>query len=299
MNDNKKVLRYINQNGQGLEIGPSHNPVAPKKEGYKVHIIDHMNREQLITKYKDAQVVLENIEEVDFVWQGESYSELTGEKKFYDWIIASQVIEHTPDLIGFLNDCDSILKDDGMISLVVPDKRYCFDHYRPITGLSKIIDSHHQKNKIHTPGTVAEYYLNVVSKAGTIAWDPSVTGTYACVHSLEDASQGMATVLNEKTYIDVHAWCFVPHTFRLMIHDLFCLGLTPLKEVGFFSTTDHMFYITLSRKGKGINRSRIEMLDSIESEIKEGISLSKKPDLPTKIRNSLANIYRKTLHLRD
>ena len=168
MNDNKKVLRYINKNGQGLEIGPSHNPVAPKKEGYKVDIIDHMNREQLITKYKDAQVVLENIEEVDFVWQGENYSELTGKKKFYDWIIASQVIEHTPDLIGFLNDCDAILKDDGMISLVVPDKRYCFDHYRPITGLSKIIDSHYQKNKIHTPGTVAEYYLNVVSKAGTI-----------------------------------------------------------------------------------------------------------------------------------
>ena len=181
----------------------------------------------------------------------------------------------------------SMAGSDGMISLVVPDKRYCFDHYRPITGLSKIIDSHYQKNKIHTPGTVAEYYLNVVSKAGTIAWDPSVTGTYACVHSLEDAFQGMTTVLNEKTYIDVHAWCFVPHSFRLMIHDLFCLGLTPLKEVGFFSTTDHLFYITLSRKGKGINRSRIEMLDSIGAEIKEGISISKKLDLPTKIRNSL------------
>ncbi len=274
MNDKEKVLRYINPKGQGLEIGPSHNPVAPKKEGYNVHIIDHLNREQLIAKYEAHQVVLDNIEEVDFIWEGEGYAALTGKRRFYDWIIACQVIEHTPDLIGFLNDCDSILNDDGVLSLVIPDKRYCFDHYRPITGLAKIIDSHHQKNTIHTPGSVAEYYLNVVSKAGIIAWDPSVTGEYKCVHSLDDAIQGMASVINEKTFIDVHAWCFVPHSFRLMMHDLYCLGLTSLKEVGFFSTENHLFYLTLSRNGKGLDKTRIEMLDKIEAEIQEGISLS-------------------------
>ena len=196
MNRKEKVLRHINKNGQGVEIGPSHSPVAPKKEGYKVHIIDHMSREQLIAKYKDHHVNLENIEEVDFVWRGENYSELTGKDKYYDWIIASHVIEHTPDLLGFLNDCDTILKEDGVISLAVPDKRYCFDHYRPITGISQIIDSHFQKTIIHTPGTVAEYYLNVVSKAGNIAWDSSATGRYNFVHSLEDAHQGMKSALN-------------------------------------------------------------------------------------------------------
>ena len=33
-------------------------------------------------------------------------------------------------------------------------------------------------------------------------------------------------------YIDHHAWCFVPHSFRLMLHDLHLLGLTELREVG-------------------------------------------------------------------
>lgn len=69
----------------------------------------------MITKYKDHHVNLNNIEEVDFVWRDENYSELTGKSKYYDWIIASHVIEHTPDLIGFLNDCDAILKDEGVI----------------------------------------------------------------------------------------------------------------------------------------------------------------------------------------
>ena len=273
MNRKEKVLRHINKNGQGVEIGPSHSPVAPKKEGYKVHIIDHMSREQLIAKYKDHHVNLENIEEVDFVWRGENYSELTGKDKYYDWIIASHVIEHTPDFLGFLNDCDTILKEDGVISLAVPDKRYCFDHYRPITGISQIIDSHFQKTIIHTPGTVAEYYLNVVSKAGNIAWDSSATGRYNFVHSLEDALQGMKSALNENAYLDVHAWCFVPHSFRLIVHDLFRLGLIPFQEVGFFQTEGCEFYVTLGRNGQGINRSRLEILDIIESEIKDKVSL--------------------------
>ena len=81
MNRKRKALLHINQRGQGLEIGPSHNPIAPKKDGYNVHIIDHACREDLIAKYKNQQVNLDNIEEVDFVWCGESYSELTGKSK--------------------------------------------------------------------------------------------------------------------------------------------------------------------------------------------------------------------------
>lgn len=277
MNRKEKVLRHINKTGHGIEIGPSHRPIATKKEGYMVHIIDHMSREQLITKYKDHPVNLENIEEVDFVWRGENYSELTGKHKYYDWIVASHVIEHTPDLIGFLNDCDTILKDDGVISLVVPDKRYCFDHYRPITGISKIIDSHFQKTTIHTPGTVVEYFLNVVSKAGNIAWSSGATGKYSFVHSLEDALQEMKSVLNENAYLDVHAWCFVPHSFRLIVHDLFCLGFIPFQEVDFLPTERSEFFITLGRNGQGIDCSRLELLEIIESEIKDEVSISEAP----------------------
>lgn len=269
MNREEKILRYINKNGLGIEIGPSHSPVAPKNKGYKVHIIDHMSRKQLIAKYKDHGINLNKIEEVDFVWHGESYSELTGKTKYYDWIIASHVIEHTPDLIDFLKNCETILKDDGVISLVIPDKRYCFDHYRPITGISNIIDSYYQKNIIHTPGKIAEYYLNVVSKGGSIAWDSNSNGCYKLIHSFENALQGMKSVLNEKVYLDVHAWCFVPSSFRLIIQDLYNLGLISFQEIEFFPTVGCEFYITLSKMGKGINKSRLEMLDMIESEIKD------------------------------
>lgn len=297
MNRKLKILRHINKKGVGIEIGPSHNPIAPKKEGFNVQIIDHMSREQLIAKYKDHRVNTENIEEVDYVWrEGINYPELTGKTNHYDWIIASHVIEHTPDLIGFLIDCDNILKDDGVISLVVPDKRYSFDHYRPISGISKIIDSHFQKATIHTPGTVAEYFLNVVSKSGNISWNSNTTGEYNFVHSLVNAVQGMKSVVNENAYLDVHAWCFVPHSFRLIVHDLFCLGLIPFKEIDFSPTDGCEFYITLGKRGQGVNKSRMEILKIVESEIKDEAT-SSEPGAVTQIAR-IGDIIRRLTFIR-
>ncbi len=267
MNRSDKVLKNINKDGFGLEIGSSHNPLAPKKEGYKVHILDHMSKEELIAKYRDHSVKLENIEEVDYVWRGESYADLTGKSKYYDWIIASHIIEHTPDLIGFLKDCDSILKNTGVLSLVVPDKRFCFDYYRPVTGISRIIDSHFQNNRIHTAGSVAEYFLNVVSLDGNISWDSSSTGKHNLIHSLENAIQGISSVVNENEYLDVHAWCFVPHSFRLLIHDLYYLGFISFQEVDFYPTEGSEFFITLGRNGQGIVNNRLELLEIIKAEI--------------------------------
>lgn len=270
MSRQKNILSQIDKNGFGIEIGPSHNPIAPKKAGYKVDIIDHISKEKLVEKYNHNNLNISNIEDVDFIWNGESYSELTGKRNYYDWIIASHLIEHTPDLIAFLNDCSAVLNDAGVLALVIPDKRFCFDRFRPITSLSQIVDSHYSKNKIHTPGTIAEYFLNVVSKSGTIAWQEGVTGKYEFCHTLSDAIVPMKAALETGAYVDVHAWCFVPSSFRLLIEDLFALGLIDLREVKFAQTSVNEFYVILSRNGKGPDLSRKEIVDDIEIELIEG-----------------------------
>lgn len=269
------ILYYIDKNGQGFEIGPSHSPVAPKKDGYNVHIIDHLDRGGLINKYqnvdenkyKNLDIQLSNIEEVDFVWNGQSYLALTKNSKFYDWIIASHIIEHTPDLIGFLCDCDAIMKNGGILSLVVPDNRYCFDRFRPITGISKIIDSYIQKRSRHSLGTAAEYYLYVVSKGEKIAWNKYHREKYSFIHSFEEVEKVMEEVKTNNEYMDFHSWCFTPSSFRLMIHDLHSMGFIPFKEVGCFYTDGFEFYITLGRKGTGIDISRMELLEQIQHEL--------------------------------
>ena len=267
MSRNNILLASINKDGQGLEVGPSHRPAAPKREGYKVEIIDHLDREGLRSKYRDHKLDLDAIEEVDYIWSGQTYTELTGKTDHYDWIIASHVIEHTPDLVGFLKQCDSVLKDDGVVSLAVPDKRYCFDYHRPISGLSKVIDHHVNEVTINSPGTVAEYFLNVVKKDGQGAWNESVEGDCNFIHTLEQAADGMKKAWQHKAYIDCHVWCFVPHSFRLLIQDLHSLGLISFREVSFTQTQGSEFFVTLGRQGAGMDISRIEAAKQIELEL--------------------------------
>ena len=76
-------------------------------------------------------------------------------KHAYDWIVASHLVEHTPDLIGFLNDCDSLLKENGVLSLAIPDQRYCFDYFRPLTGIGHVIDAAQNPRKRRSPGSAA------------------------------------------------------------------------------------------------------------------------------------------------
>ena len=271
MRDRREIiLQHIDKNGFGIEIGPSHAPIAPKKDGYKVHIIDHLSREMLIEKYKEENVQIDNIEEVDFVWNGEPYVDLTGRPNYYDWIIASHVVEHIPDLIEFMKDCDSILNENGVLSLAVPNSNCCFDFFRPISGISKVIDAHHQKSKIHSPGTAVEHVLNVSSRDGQTTWNRkfSLQGDFGFYHSVKDARQAMeAAKAHHHHYQDFHAWCFSPHSFRLLVYDLFCLGLIPLREISFFPTSGFEFFITLGRNGSGPAKNRLEMLKAVKAEI--------------------------------
>jgi predicted SAM-dependent methyltransferase len=261
------ILQLLDLEGVGIEIGPSHNPIAPKKLGFKVEVIDHLDRQGLIEKYQGHGVNLANIEDVDYVWHGESYADLTGKRGYFDWVIASHVIEHTPDFIGFLNQCDEILNGCGYLSLVIPDKRYCFDHFRAPSSLATLIDGHLSGNRIHSAGAVADYFMNVVKRGDLIAWDSTASGHYETVHSLDQAISSMHAVQNEGTYFDIHRWCFVPHLFRLLIADLNQLGLIALKEASFHETVGCEFYLTLSREGDGPSLSRLQMMKLAEEEI--------------------------------
>lgn len=261
------ISQQLDLCGSGLEIGPSHCPVVPKSSGHDVRILDHLNREGLVEKYKSHGVDLGKIESVDFVWSGETYKDLVGETHCFDWILASHVIEHTPDFIRFLEDCDSILKEDGMLFLAVPDKRYCFDHFRPITGVSRLVDSFYENRKCHSPGSIAEYYLNVISKGGKISWEKGHVGDVKFIHGSEEARLSMLTAKDRNESVDIHSWCFVPSSFRLIMMDLYTLGLTRLRESSFFPTRGGEFFLTLSRDGNGPNCSRGFLLESIEREI--------------------------------
>lgn len=255
--------------GHLLEIGAAHNGILPKRDGYRTKIVDYLSRAGLVKKYAGfPQYSPESIEEVDFVISaGAPMSAVIPER--FDLILASHVLEHTTSLVHFLNDCTDLLADGGVLALVVPDRRYCFDRFRERSSLARVIDAYHSSPAVHTPGTLTEFYLNAVKHRGSPSWVRGHRGTYAFSHTPDEIKNGLASALASTEYVDVHNWVFTPHHLRLLLHDLHQLGYIRLRESFFRNTMGHEFFLNLQVEGPGSGLSRVELLTLADAELTE------------------------------
>ncbi len=246
----------LNLGGLGLEIGPSWRPLLPKAKGYDVRVADHLDQAGLVAKY-DGVRPTDAIEPVDYVLTGPRLTDVIDER--FDWIVGSHVLEHTICLVSFLRDTETLLRPGGVLSLAVPDRRYCFDRFRDRTSLGRVIDVFRAAPTVHSEGSVLEHNLVSVEKGGSISWDAAHTGTFRQSHTLDEARE-QAAIAASGEYIDVHSWVFTPNHLRLLLVDLYALGLIGLREVAFHETVGSEFYIALSPEGRGPRLSRIELV---------------------------------------
>src|ERR1700722_3107279 len=129
---------------RGLEIGPLTAPRVRKSEG-DVLYVDHMDAEGLRRKYADDPVLqgtLDHIVEIDYVMgDGRGIPEVVGDHAPFDYVVAAHLIEHIPDPITWLMDIAAVLRPGGILSLVVPDKRFTFDINRQTTEIGDLVDA--------------------------------------------------------------------------------------------------------------------------------------------------------------
>jgi SAM-dependent methyltransferase len=57
----------------------------------------------------------------------------------YDFVLSSEMVQHIANPIKALNEWKRVMKNDGMLILITPNKRNTFDHRRPVTQLSHLI----------------------------------------------------------------------------------------------------------------------------------------------------------------
>jgi hypothetical protein len=160
--------------------------------------------------------------------------------------------------VTFLRDAETLLRPGGILSLAVPDRRYCLDRFRERTSLGRVIDVFRAGPIVHSEGSVLEFYLSVVTKGNSISWDATHSGTFRQRHTLEEAREQAVIAAGE--YVDVHNWVFTPNHLRLLLRDLRALGFIGLREVAFHETVGSEFYVALSRDGPGPRLSRAELV---------------------------------------
>ncbi len=246
--------------GEGLEIGPSYNPLLPKEEGFRVKTVDYTNQMGLRAKYKEnPHVDLSRIETVDYVLSESASLADAIAVRDLSYIVASHVIEHTPDLLGFLQSCEALLAPRGVLLLAVPDKRHCFDVLQSLTSTGAVLQAHLDRRVRPSPGTVFDEVAYNAIRGGAIGWSPQNREPLHFFASLDHASFAYRDACENPTYHDVHVWRFVPSSFRLIVRDLNEIGLIGLSERSFHDSVGNEFYVTLSPSGTGCPIDRLSL----------------------------------------
>ncbi len=227
------ILRLpFDKSSKVLEIGPLAQPIAAKADGYNVLIADIGSQQWLIDYYRSLGEDVSRIEPVDFVLKEDGLDAAVPAHHHgtFDAVVASHVLEHVPDPIAFLKSAARMLKAGGVLSLALPDKRFCFDMFRPLTTSGDWIDAHRQQRRDHAPRTLFETLTTSVAVDGHINWVSHGARAEDLTFIGRDLAGGydFAYGATAPGYHDCHDWVFTPSSFALLAHEMHALGLCPL-----------------------------------------------------------------------
>lgn len=235
-------------NGRGLEIGPLASPVVPRKLG-DVYYVDHLATDDLVAKYSgDPNVDERLIVSTDFVWGSNTLAEAVGALAPFDYVVASHVLEHVPDMVGWLDEVAAVLRPGGRLSLAMPDRRYTFDVRRRDTDVSEVVEAsllHLRRPAVRA--TFDHFYRFVVVDLGAI-W-AGLPGHDNPAPDAEAAMRIAAQAATTDGYLDTHCWVFSDASFVALMATLIDMGLVTLSFVAFQPTRpgDFEFFVTLER----------------------------------------------------
>ena len=149
------LLKFFKSDGAYLEIGPLDNPFLKKNE-YDVSYLDYRDTAQLKEEYKGTYADITKIVDIDYPTYGESYLKAVGDARF-DGVFSSNCVEHTHDFLGHLLDVASILNEDGIYAIVIPNADRSMDYFRSPTSIREIINVH---NGLNLSSFVADNCMN-------------------------------------------------------------------------------------------------------------------------------------------
>jgi predicted SAM-dependent methyltransferase len=120
--------------GDGIEIGALHSPLKVSPS-VSVKYVDRMTAPDLRKQYPELAAL--ELVNTDIIDDGERLDSIQDSTQ--DFVIANHFIEHCQNPLMALSNMFRVLKEDSLLYLAVPDKRFTFDIDRPVTPLDHIL----------------------------------------------------------------------------------------------------------------------------------------------------------------
>ena len=234
----------------GIEIGALNRPIIKREFPGEIFYLDHLSTSDLKNKYAhDPTVDVEDIVKVHYVVNDGNIKKAVKEKKF-DYVVAAHVVEHVPNPINWLQEIFDILKPEGVLYLLVPDKRFTFDFQRPVTTFGTMLESYLTGRDIPSVSAVYDHLASAVKIDGTSVWG----GLLKEIELLPLAGDKQAfeqanKVFSKNEYIDVHHSIFTPASFLDMMEKIISSDLL-YAEIDKFNDTklgDIEFLVALKK----------------------------------------------------
>jgi SAM-dependent methyltransferase len=227
--DRNAFVGLIDPASRVLEIGPFANPMLRRAN---VDHLDVLPAEGLRDRARTLGMDPSGVPDIRWVSVGGDLDCVT---ERYDAVVSSHAIEHQPDLVRHLRQVESVLVPGGRYFLLVPDHRYCFDHFLVPSTTAQVVGAHVEGRRVHTAASVIEHRALTTHNDPVRHWagdhgDPAAGRAEriaGALREIEDAAGG---------YIDVHAWYFTPQSFRGVVDDLRQCGLTGFSVQRMFPT---------------------------------------------------------------
>jgi hypothetical protein len=243
-------------------------------------------------KYREMGLdedLIARIEEIDFQWEGGSLLGVIPEGEVFSYIVASHLIEHTVDLVGFLQDCQKMLEPGGRIVLFVPDMRFCFDCLQSATSIGSVIDAHDRPTVFHPPGALLDHLFYATKRGGSLVWGTAMAGPLELQFGdIAMASEWRAIAGDQVAYFDVHRWRFTPTSLYLLVRDLASMELHQLRPVREPLSLGHEFMLVLERDDKYSPdydpKLRLALLKKIDRERRPAFPLNPMAGLPSRVK---------------
>lgn len=238
------IRTWITPSGLGIEITPLHKPIAPKKEGFRCLSLDSRSRQEIQEALRSSGEIspeaIDRVEETDIRISPSNILEGVRQAGHtpgtFDYILSPHNLEHQPDPVRFFAQCATVLKPGGQLFITMPDRRACFDYYRPFSTLAEILAAYFEKRTRPAMVQIFEHrslYARIIEASRELTSFPleSVPETVIPRENLREAFRDWEAFAEspDDRYRDAHCWTFSPVSLELILRDLDFLGLLPLE----------------------------------------------------------------------